>query len=716
MASRKKYYAVAKGNTKGIFTSWSMCRKSVDYYQGALYKGFSDIELAINFMVPYSFHCCSIPVFDDVGNMKSVKEYGHDNHTPCSSESELTSSRNMTKSTHEDEDTDSDVSQYEDLPLEETVIQCDANNSNDTEQTFLKVTASDENLCNVCHLEETDCMIPCHSCSKQTHYLCTDLPPYALYTLKTSQQSYTCQKCVAVPEEFLSILSVKPIKADLTPNESKSAKYDTPSEKYEQESNDYIDIIASRFQETIISSMNTLDGGTNPKYEANFKLTQEKMTDLEHELKKGVNSIQLTIKTLIEDRIKVMTDKIYDKIEKNSVKIDQIHKELKTTENRVENQIEKTADKSSENPYLIENVEKCCMTIPIISNSTKDMPAFIQRGDQKFEELDQQTKQNTQLMKEHSEKLEKISDTLDKLSISENKLSYACSTKNRFDILNENSLFDQNNQDVDKLFDKESEEINYTLADLHDSGFTPVSKKVHTSKQSANKENVTSKLKTIPNNSKKLTPEKASTNKTDSTSRSSYRQKKILLLGNSHLRPIRTFNFLRGCSVDKELCYTVEKAEKYIEINNVPYDCIVLHLFTNDVKNSDNTEATCSKFEKLVQKIHEKHPDTKVVFSLGICRGDSNILNNKIQECNIILQHLFMRKDYIILCDNSTLGYRGQANRWFLKHDQVHLNFKGVKVFVANLKHQICKAMKIKRVRHVQNSPQNHWGDYNGYW
>ena len=40
----KNYYAVARGHTVGIFTSWSMCEASVSKYQGQLYKGFKDLD------------------------------------------------------------------------------------------------------------------------------------------------------------------------------------------------------------------------------------------------------------------------------------------------------------------------------------------------------------------------------------------------------------------------------------------------------------------------------------------------------------------------------------------------------------------------------------------------------------------------------------------------------------------------------------------------
>ncbi|BEU86553.1 hypothetical protein TAMA11512_00170 [Selenomonas sp. TAMA-11512] len=42
----KKYYAVRRGRTTGIFTDWMSCKASIDGFQGARYKGFLSREEA----------------------------------------------------------------------------------------------------------------------------------------------------------------------------------------------------------------------------------------------------------------------------------------------------------------------------------------------------------------------------------------------------------------------------------------------------------------------------------------------------------------------------------------------------------------------------------------------------------------------------------------------------------------------------------------------
>lgn len=45
----KKYYAVKKGKTPGVYLSWEDCKAEVDGFAGAVYKGFSEIGEAYAF-------------------------------------------------------------------------------------------------------------------------------------------------------------------------------------------------------------------------------------------------------------------------------------------------------------------------------------------------------------------------------------------------------------------------------------------------------------------------------------------------------------------------------------------------------------------------------------------------------------------------------------------------------------------------------------------
>ena len=44
--SKKKYYVVWKGRTPGVYDQWEACKKEIEGFTGALYKGFPDKESA----------------------------------------------------------------------------------------------------------------------------------------------------------------------------------------------------------------------------------------------------------------------------------------------------------------------------------------------------------------------------------------------------------------------------------------------------------------------------------------------------------------------------------------------------------------------------------------------------------------------------------------------------------------------------------------------
>ncbi|WP_165731457.1 viroplasmin family protein [Polaribacter sp. 20A6] len=44
--SKKKFYVVWNGHRKGIFTSWKVCKKQIDGFEGAQYKSFADLNEA----------------------------------------------------------------------------------------------------------------------------------------------------------------------------------------------------------------------------------------------------------------------------------------------------------------------------------------------------------------------------------------------------------------------------------------------------------------------------------------------------------------------------------------------------------------------------------------------------------------------------------------------------------------------------------------------
>ena len=58
-------------------------------------------------------------------------------------------------------------------------------------------------ICNRCKGKtRNNAMLQCFNCKHWVHYECTRLPTYTLASLENSQQRYSSQKCVDIPEEF----------------------------------------------------------------------------------------------------------------------------------------------------------------------------------------------------------------------------------------------------------------------------------------------------------------------------------------------------------------------------------------------------------------------------------------------------------------------------------------------------------------------------------
>jgi len=68
------YYAVANGQTVGIFTNWNECKASVIGYKGAKYKKFETNEEAAQYIADYQANRCS-PTMNTNTTSRFVPDY-----------------------------------------------------------------------------------------------------------------------------------------------------------------------------------------------------------------------------------------------------------------------------------------------------------------------------------------------------------------------------------------------------------------------------------------------------------------------------------------------------------------------------------------------------------------------------------------------------------------------------------------------------------------
>jgi hypothetical protein len=131
-----------------------------------------------------------------------------------------------------------------------------SNNTETTQQTVGPVVKS----CNFYDRPDIPNMIQCGSCKGWVHFDCSTLPDYILYTLTTSTRKYTCTKCVVIPTNFsYTQEKVSKLKTDTscmsTQTTSNVMDHETLNETIIQ---NYIDTVVTRFQETLVTTINSL--------------------------------------------------------------------------------------------------------------------------------------------------------------------------------------------------------------------------------------------------------------------------------------------------------------------------------------------------------------------------------------------------------------------------------------------------------------------------
>ncbi|VDI16241.1 Hypothetical predicted protein [Mytilus galloprovincialis] len=125
-----------------------------------------------------------------------------------------------------------------------------------------------------------------------------------------------------------------------------------------------------------------------------------------------------------------------------------------------------------------------------------------------------------------------------------------------------------------------------------------------------------------------------------------------------------------------------------------PVDCLVVHLFTNDIKKHSSTKCL-DIVEKFVTFIHDKWHKIPIIISDAIPRGDYSLMNRRLQESNIQLRHKYIGNELISVCNNDCIGIRGHAFNKFISPDKIHLSTQGTKVLVANIKSSVREALCI---------------------
>ena len=154
-------------------------------------------------------------------------------------------------------------------------------------------------------------------------------------------------------------------------------------------------------------------------------------------------------------------------------------------------------------------------------------------------------------------------------------------------------------------------------------------------------------------------------------------KKKVVITGDSMLNGINE----RGLSKHQKVKvknFSGGTGKKIVEeldalVADKP-DCLIVHAGTNDITNGINS-LNCAK--KIIKKVKQISPNTKVVFLGLITRKDKKDLDKKAVEVNSRLKNLSAQK--IDFMDNTNINEEHVGNK------KLHLNKRGNTVLANNL-------------------------------
>ena len=104
-------------------------------------------------------------------------------------------------------------------------------------------------------------------------------------------------------------------------------------------------------------------------------------------------------------------------------------------------------------------------------------------------------------------------------------------------------------------------------------------------------------------------------------------------------------------------------------------DCLLVHVGTNDLTNNMNL---LNSVKKMVKKVKNPSPNTKLVFSSVILRKDKKDISKKVGETNQRLKNYCKQKN-IDFVDNSNIIEEHLGSK------KLHLNKRGNSILAKNI-------------------------------
>ena len=182
--------------------------------------------------------------------------------------------------------------------------------------------------------------------------------------------------------------------------------------------------------------------------------------------------------------------------------------------------------------------------------------------------------------------------------------------------------------------------------------------------------------------------------------------KKVMIIGNCHIRYIRTNNFVQNCSVKILSAKSCEEVGNKIDEIDTDCDLIVLHIFSNDVRNLDH-EKCVKVHDDLISKLQRQCQFAKIVISLP----DTSIYE-KIECCIVLVKYKYLTHARVQICENSSLNNFGSPVKIIFARDEIHLSEEGMTICITYIKFAIRRSLKLENMCR-RRSVQTNYGNSN---
>ncbi len=521
-----------------------------------------------------------------------------------------------------------------------------------TTKTRRTSEATTRSLCPICEKEaiKKKNVLKCSTCTHLIHFTCTNLPPYMLHSLSSSNKKYTCEICAATPETFLTSIVIGICGASGT---SESTGADNRIEVLEHKVNSIVVALEKFDIQTVAENLNALG---NKMEQANNNLTG------------NVRAIQ---KMKVEQEVSSSEVKTSNVERQTSDDLQQLRNELETAKKEL------SASQSS-NDLLMKTV----------TERDKLVVTLREKWEKNVQKLNEREKRVIMLEGGNTNLTERNQTLSNEKMVASEQWSTKCQSLGR--------ERDHYHQKIEEIQNKLLEARSKLDATLEVNGILKkeVKELVALNKSLQDSISRPPARRNLDTDLRETFEQDVSEDEEEDEARD-----EVVILHDSMCKNVNNTLLSReGISVNKVWAPDMEKMEEALD--EVDSKVVVLEAFTRDLGKMDIEEMN-QKIAGLVSKAATKAD--KVVLSTIIRREDIEDIDLKADLVNAFIKLKYKKDENVIVCDNYKL-----YDSWFRKADKLHLNDDGVPIFASNLKYAIAAAsgIQVKKKNRRGNSVQ----------